>query len=341
MSRQAPAASLCLGRSRRFRETVWRAELFAASRWPILLQGETGVGKEVLARHVHDRSPRGRAAFVPVNCGALPPALFESEIFGHERGAFSGAVQPARGLIRIAEGGTLFLDEIGELEPSLQAKLLRFLESGEVRSVGSTRIDTVDTRVIAATNLPLQEAVADGRFRLDLFQRLSVLRLRVPPLRERPEDVPPLASHLLEEMGAAAEPEALVRLKEERWPGNVRQLRNVLARAAVLSGGRITAAVLEAVLEEEREETALLQSEQGVLSGTLADIEKRAIVERLKACHGNRKQAARELGIAKSTLHDKLRKWRETPSVPAPCDPHHDRDRYNGLGLVRPPCVDL
>lgn len=302
---------LIFGKSRRFKNMMEEVDRFAKSPWPILLTGETGVGKELLAYRIHSQSGRNKGPFIPVNCGALPPGLFESELFGFERGAFSGAVQSQRGLVRIANGGSLFLDEIGELDLSLQVKLLRLLESNEVRSVGSTRIEQVDVRVIAATNRNLRLMVQEGRFRQDLLERLSVLPIEIPPLRERREDIPLLAMGLLERLGSSYTGSDLSCLLEYEWPGNARQLRNLLIRADVLGQKRVDTILLQKLVEKEKSQAETSELAGKELAGvTLAEIERQVIIDKLKRCHGNRKRAAKELGIAKSTLHEKLRKWK-------------------------------
>jgi len=302
---------LIIGKSRTFQETIEEVDKYAKSPWPILLTGETGVGKELLACRIHSQSMRQKGPFIPVNCGALPPGLFESELFGYERGAFSGAVQAQRGLVRAAQSGSLFLDEIGELDLGLQVKLLRLLESQELRSVGSHRVEKVDVRIIAATNRNLMALVKEGGFRQDLFERLSVLPVRVPPLRERSEDIPFLAAGILGRMGASLENVDFSCLTQFDWPGNTRQLKNFLIRAHVLTEGALSSVFLKDLLETEREKlmgTALAETQ--VTGVTLAEIERQVVLERLTRCHGNRKRAAKELGIAKSTLHEKLRKWK-------------------------------
>ena len=306
---------LITGKSRQFRATLEELDRYAQSPWPILLTGETGVGKELLAQRIHRLSIRRQGPFVPVNCGALPPGLFESELFGYERGAFSGAVQSHRGLVRSAQGGSLFLDEIGELELGLQVKLLRLLESREIRSVGSTRVEQVDVRFIAATNRNLKERVQEGQFRLDLLERLSILAVEVPPLRERPEDISLLAAGLLDRLGSTYLNVDFSCLLDFEWPGNIRQLRNLLIRADVLGAKMVSTELLTQLIKKEK-----LQTEASGLAGkavtgvTLADFEKQVILDKLKRCHGNRKRAAKELGIAKSTLHEKLRKWKTAES---------------------------
>lgn len=304
-------SELIFGKSNLFKQTIEQIDQYAKSHWPILLTGETGVGKEVLARRIHFQSSRSRGPFIPVNCGALPPGLFESELFGYERGAFSGAIQSQRGLVRSAQGGTLFLDEIGELELSLQVKLLRLLESNELRSVGSTRVETADVRIIAATNRNLMDLVQEGSFRQDLLERLSVLPVEIPPIRERLEDVPLIARHFLEQLGSEINPHDLECLTTFEWPGNARQLKNFLIRVHILGEGRLKPNLLTTLLKKEKMTNQPPHLAETKLERvTLAEIERQVILDRLKRCHGNRKKAAKELGIAKSTLHEKLRKWK-------------------------------
>lgn len=310
------SVELIFGKSRTFRNTLEKVDLFSKSHWPILLLGETGVGKEVLARRIHFLSERRKGPFIPVNCGALPAGLFESELFGYERGAFSGAVQSQRGMVRAAQGGTLFLDEIGDLDLSLQVKLLRLLESNEIRSVGSTRVETVDVRIVAATNRSLKGLVQEGQFRQDLLERLSVLPVEIPALRNRSEDISLLATCFLERLGSSFSPADLTCLGNFEWPGNIRQLKNLMIRAHVLGSGKVEAKLLDSLLLSEKSSYPLQTPVENNLQGiTLADIEKQIIMERLKRWHGNRKKAAKDLGIAKSTLHEKLRKWKvDSPS---------------------------
>jgi len=302
---------LIYGQSKVFLKTVEEIDKYSKSHWPILITGETGVGKELLARRVHCQSPRVRAPFIPVNCAALPPGLFESELFGYERGAFSGAVQSHRGLIRMAQGGSLFLDEIGELDLSLQVKLLRLLELNEIRSVGSTRVEYVDVRIIAATNRCLEERVREGLFRHDLLERLSVLSIEVPPLRERKEDIPLLAESILERLGSTTDIRDFSCLTSYDWPGNARQLKNLLVRASVLGNSQISLELLDNLMLRERQKVFSSELAESSPNGvTLAELEKQVVLERLKKWHGNRKKTARDLGIAKSTLHEKLKKWK-------------------------------
>ncbi|RMG21161.1 MAG: sigma-54-dependent Fis family transcriptional regulator, partial [Deltaproteobacteria bacterium] len=230
-----------VGDSPRMRAVLEKVRRVAAYKTTVLLHGESGTGKELVARAIHELSPRAAGPFVPVNCGAIPETLMESELFGHVKGAFTGADRARPGLIREAQGGTLFLDEIGELPSRMQVKLLRFLQEDEIRRVGDSRTETVDVRVVAATARDLQDEVKAGRFREDLYYRLSVVPLHLPPLRERPGDVPRLVEHFLSRLARRLEKpqlkvteEAMARLASYPWPGNVRELENTLEQAAVL-----------------------------------------------------------------------------------------------------------
>jgi two-component system, NtrC family, response regulator HydG len=309
MMTTASGSSLILGTSRSFQQVIDEVDRYSQSLWPVLLLGETGVGKELIARRIHDRSPRKNRNFVAVNCAAIPPTLFESELFGFERGAFSGASQGHAGLLRSAHQGTLFLDEVGDLELASQVKLLRFLDSGELRRLGGVRVEHVDVRVVAATNVDLAGLVHSKKFRLDLLERLSVLTVRVPALRDRAEDIPAIARALLDKLKCRYHESVLEPLTRYEWPGNVRQLRNVLIRAGVLGNGEISETLIHRLLSQERAFAKELD-ERELWAGPLKDIEKRAILVRLKRNSGNRRRTAKDLGIAKSTLHEKLRQWR-------------------------------
>jgi two-component system response regulator AtoC len=282
----------------------------------VLLQGESGTGKEVLARAIHLQSPRRAEAFVAVNCGAIPEALLESELFGHAKGAFTGADRARRGLFVEADGGTLFLDEVGELPLPLQVKLLRVLQEEEVRPLGESKSRAVDVRVIAATARDLEEEVSAGRFREDLFYRLNVLRVAVPPLRERSQDVPLLVDHFLAHFrGALGKPvhgiaeDALQRLVAYGWPGNVRELENVIERAIIL------ATTDQLTLRELPTNVAHPEPGADVGAGELslrlarraAEIE--VIRRALRATRGNRTHAARLLGVSHRALLYKLKEY--------------------------------
>jgi two-component system response regulator FlrC len=276
----------------------------------VLLLGESGTGKEVIARLIHDASPRHEGPFVAVNCAALAETLLESELFGHEKGAFTGAQSRHEGQFEQADGGTLMLDEVGEMSPALQAKLLRVLQERSFQRVGGEAMISVDVRVVAATNRDLDQMVKEGRFREDLYYRLAVLPIQIPPLRERPKDVIPLAEHFVQLLGRGrAErsrpeltPDARKALMAHDWPGNVRELQNVLERSLVLSGGGAVNAADLGLGERTR-------SEAGGEGGTLKDMERRAIQEALAAEDGNRRRAAKRLGIALRTLQYKIKEY--------------------------------
>lgn len=283
-----------------------RAHDFARSDAPVVILGESGSGKEVVARALHANSPRRDSAFVPVNVAALPSDLLESELFGHVRGAFTGATAEKQGLLEAAHGGTLFLDEIAEMPLPLQAKLLRALEDGEIRRVGDTRAFAVDVRFVCATHRDLERRVAEGRFREDLFYRLKVLVLRLPPLRERREDILVLARQLLAAERRAPPgltPDAERLLLEYAWPGNVRELANAIRHAAALAHGR--------PVEPEHlpEDVAAPRPRAGGELRTLAEVEREHVLRVLERCGGSQVEAARVLGIGRNTLWRKLRAY--------------------------------
>jgi DNA-binding NtrC family response regulator len=279
----------------------------------VLIEGESGTGKEVIAKAIHHASPRTSGPFVAVNCGALPEALLESEIFGHVRGAFTGATASKRGLFEEADGGTLLLDEIGEMPPTLQVKLLRVLQSGEVRPVGSTQATTVDVRVLAATNRDLELMVRQGSFREDLFYRLNVIALRIPPLRERRDDITPLAEHFLErfarQQGRALTlgGPAIERLVSYGWPGNVRELENAMERTAILARGGVVA--VEDLPPALVQEVAATPAGDAPTAETLADAERAHILQVLARHQGHYQRAADALGIGRTTLWRKLKDY--------------------------------
>jgi len=278
----------------------------------VLISGESGSGKELVARALHDASPRQKGAFVVVNCGAIPPELFESELFGHRRGAFTGADQKRPGLVEIAESGTLFLDEIGELPADMQSALLRVVQFGEYRPVGSDRTERADVRFIAATNRDLEEAVRSGGFREDLFHRVATLALEAPPLRDRGDDIKVLSSALLAQQNEmllpderkALSPAALERLQSERWTGNVRELANVIVRLVTLVPGR------EVGSDDVERHVRPFQGSAGSADFETLDLEsleRAAVVQALRKHQGNRGRVAAELGVATKTLYNKIK----------------------------------
>jgi DNA-binding NtrC family response regulator len=277
----------------------------------VMILGETGTGKELVARTLHERSKRAKMPFVPVNCGALPENLVESELFGHRKGAFTGADQHRKGLFEVADGGTLFLDELGELDKALQVKLLRFLESGEIRRVGENEPFRVDVRVVCATNRSLSDMVAKDEFRQDLFFRINTFEIAMPPLRDHVEDIPQLVQQLLARRGsrrpgcaAAISQAALQVLANHSWPGNVRELANVVEHAAILSGGEVIQ--LEHLPQQFRANTRRSTSSSDNSPPTLRDIEMEHILAVLDKHQGNKPAAARQLGISLKTLYNKL-----------------------------------
>ncbi len=293
-------------RSPVMKKVVQRALAFAHGSAPVVLQGETGTGTEVIARAIHAGSPRAERPFIPVNCGAIPDALLESELFGHARGAFSGAIADKPGLFEAAGGGTLLLDEIADLPPLLQVKLLRVLQDGQVRRVGSNSLVAVDVRVIAATHKDLWALVETGAFRADLFYRLDVFSLRLPALRERREDILPLARHFLEmedPPGLQLSSEAEEFLWRYRWPGNIRELSNAIRHAAAMADGPLVHPHhLPAGLARAH---TCPTPPPGSLR-TLAQVEEEHVLTVLQACHGVQATAARILGIGRNTLWRKL-----------------------------------
>lgn len=281
----------------------------------VLLQGESGTGKELIARAIHTNGPRRDKPFIPVNCGALPDTLLESEMFGYEKGAFTGAVGTKMGLFESANGGTLFLDEIGELGQALQVKLLRVMQDQEVRRVGSTTSTRVDVRIIAATNRDLEQLVKEGKFRNDLFYRLKVVPITLPSLAERREDIPMLVHHFLQKCAAGTKhavrgvlPETMALLTDYRWPGNVRELENAIERAVSLSHGPLlTPEDLPNVIRQRAstggEARHLLANSHNEASLTLEEVEKRHLIRVLKETNGNKVRAAKILGIDRRTLY--------------------------------------
>ncbi len=302
-----------IGKSKSFLDLLKLAETVAPTESTVLISGESGTGKEVLARYIHSLSERSDGAFFSINCGALPESLLESELFGHVKGSFTGAVKNKEGLLVAAKGGTFFLDEIGEMSAGTQVKLLRALQEREVIPVGATEAVPVDVRIIAATNRDLEEEIRRGRFRSDLYYRLNVIALHLPPLRERREDVPLLAQFFLERLAKGEETrrladESMEVLMEYDWPGNVRELENALERANVVSSG--TEIPVSALPERVREAPRpRVVSDRLPPNPTMEIIEQAYIQWVLQAEGGNKSRAAEVLGIDPSTLYRKLNRY--------------------------------
>jgi DNA-binding NtrC family response regulator len=315
-----------VGASKKMQEVFTLIERVATSNVSILITGESGTGKELVARTLHDLSPRRSKPFVAVNCAAIPETLIESEIFGHEKGAFTGAIERRAGCFELAEDGTLLLDEIGEMPVATQAKLLRVLEDHKLRRLGSKIESPIDVRVLAATNKNPEEAVADGHLRGDLFYRLNVFNIHMPPLREHKEDIPAIVDAMIDDMNlkhqrkvTGIDSEMLARLVAHDWPGNVRELRNAIERAVVLCGeGQIQSRhlppgfgtrLIRAVAELPPN---AIQLEVGA---TVDDAERMLIFKTLESTHNNKTRAAEILGISLKTLHNKLREYGSTAAT--------------------------
>ncbi|HEX7241301.1 MAG TPA: sigma-54 dependent transcriptional regulator [Longimicrobiaceae bacterium] len=304
-----------IGKARRFLDVLRMADTVAPSDSTVLISGESGTGKEVLARYIHERSDRADGPFVSINCGALPENLLESELFGHVKGSFTGAVRDKQGLFVAAKGGTFFLDEVGEMSPAIQVKLLRALQEREVIPVGATETLPIDVRIIAATNRDLEEEIRRGGFRSDLYYRLNVITLTLPTLRERAEDVPILAEYFLQRFSRTRgrepmllSPDALAVLQGYDWPGNVRELENALERAVVLTAdGEIPSSALPSRITERAPQP--LVSDRLPPNPTLEIIERAYIFWVLQSEGGNKSRAAEVLGIDPSTLYRKLMRY--------------------------------
>lgn len=290
----------------------------AQTNHPVLILGESGTGKELIARAIHANGPNSSRPFLPVDCGSLVPTLVESELFGYVKGAFTGATRNKEGLLASAEGGTVFLDEIGEMPLDLQAKLLRALQEKEIRPVGATHRVTINCRILAATNRDLATMVEQGRFRKDLYYRLNVVALRIPPLRDRREDIPLLAAHFLKRTGRSGpkfvfSDDALRIMSEYAWPGNVRELENSIERACALTTGPVLR--LGDLPTQLQDFHLLAHRKEEVVSGTsnevrpLAALERQAILDTLRQLNGDKLTAARLLGIGKTTLYRKLKEY--------------------------------
>ncbi len=321
--RDKAAVTRPIGKSKRFMELLKLAEHVSPTESTVLIQGESGTGKEVVARYIHNLSTRADGPFLSINCGALPENLLESELFGHVKGSFTGAVRDKQGLFAAARGGSFFLDEVGEMPPSLQVKLLRVLQEREAIPVGATEAIPVDVRIIAATNRDLEEEIRRGNFRSDLFYRLNVIALNLPPLRERRDDLLLLIENFLQSLAheTSADPkalasEALDAVMVYEWPGNVRELENALEHAVVLSRGNlIEAGALPERITKRRKEP--LVAERSYRNPTLEVIERAYIMWVLQAEGGNKTRAAEVLGIDPSTLYRKLSRYEEQVEVKA------------------------
>ncbi len=311
-----------IGRSEKMQRVFALVERVIPTDGRVLLEGESGTGKELVARIIHYNGPRKNGPFVAVDCGALPASLLESELFGHVKGAFTGALQDKKGLFEEAHGGTLFLDEIVNMPPEIQAKFLRVIQENEIRPVGSTRARKIDVRIIAAASGHLREQVEAGRFRQDLYFRLNVVNILLPPLRDRKEDIPLLVAHFLQKLNArhhrnitGLKPETLAYLEAYHWPGNVRELENVIERMVILAGEdetQLSSALLpEEIVQARRPSHEMRGTTTG--SGSMAEarneLEKSLLLDALRNCNWNQAAAARELGISERTVRYKMKKF--------------------------------
>jgi DNA-binding NtrC family response regulator len=302
-----------IGSSKSFQDTIGYARKLAASDAIVLIQGESGTGKELFAQLIHRESPRREQPFIAVNCAAMPDQLLESELFGHEKGAFTSAIKTKQGLVEVANGGTLFLDEVGDISPLVQPKLLRFLETGEFRRVGGNDARTVDVRVVSATNKNLSDEVKAGRFRDDLLYRLNVVGLRLPPLREHKEDIPQLVAHFLhrKSRSKSLSPAALDVLQRYDWPGNVRELEHVIEGAVALAHGDIIEPSdlwMNVGLRAEAVPAAHEVAPANPMA-SLEDVEAEHIERVLRANEWNRTRSAQILGITPKTLYLKIKRY--------------------------------
>lgn len=298
------------------RKVLWMAKKAATTPLSVYLEGETGIGKEVLAHLIHAWSHRKSGSFVPIHCGALPLSLAESELFGHVKGAFTGAVQHRPGALMQAHGGTLFLDEVGDLPLDIQVKLLRFLENGEIRPVGADRPSRADVRLVCATHLPLHQLVEEGKFRQDLYYRIASITLPIPTLRSRPEDIELLTRKFTSDLGRTLTPKALLRLKAYPWKGNVRELRHAIERACGFAGDLSTLLgedAFEFLFEENPMNLESLTAKE-VPALSLHEVERLALLKALQLAEGHRSRAANILGVARSTLFEMLKRHR----IPGP-----------------------
>jgi len=310
-----------IGKNKKMQQVFTQIQTAAAGDITVLIQGETGTGKELIAKSIHDNSSRKVGPFVAINCAAIPTDLIESELFGHERGAFTGATYQRIGKFEQANTGTLFLDEIWDMPLTLQAKLLRVLQERECQRLGGTSTISIDLRILAATNQGLEDAIRDGYFRKDLYYRLSAFHITVPPLRKRPEDIPILVDHFLTKYAAAAEKsirdistDALQVLRQHDFPGNVRELENIIASAVLYeTTDLLQPQSLPLSLTQERSEAATNDPMDTPVILPLDEVERRAIVHALKVTGGNMSDAAQQLGIGRTTLYRKLGKYNLLP----------------------------
>ncbi|MBI3724723.1 sigma-54-dependent Fis family transcriptional regulator [bacterium] len=324
LRRETASGTEVVGASKAWQKVERLVEKIGPTSSTVLLLGRSGTGKEIVARAIHRLSTRAARPFVAINCASVTASLLESELFGHEAGAFTGAQKRRRGLFELAQGGTLFLDEIGETGTDFQAKLLRVLETGEFRRVGGDAALRADVRVVAATNRDLKAEIDKGRFRDDLYYRLNVLSIELPVLSERKEDIPLLVQHFLKLHGKSIEvsPEALELLTRYPWPGNVRELRNAVERMAILSEGSVLSsedlpgevrAGAEAQAAPAEGESGAAEADQPI---ALAELERRHILKVLEYTQGNKMRAARILGVTTATLYNKLKAYASQPSPP-------------------------
>ena len=303
--------------SEKMKKVLEMTDQVAPTRSTVLLQGESGTGKELLAHRIHEMSPRRSQTFLAVHCAALTETLLASELFGHEKGAFTGASERKIGRFEIANGGTLFLDEVSEIPLEMQVKLLRVLQEGEFERVGGTKTIRVDVRLICATNKDLSQEVKAGRFREDLFYRINVILIKVPPLRERPQDIRPLVDYFVKSLSRlngkvteSIDPDVYKRMESYSWPGNVRELKNVVERMVVLSRDKkLTAVNLPEELKQGENSFADLPTGMNPEISNLQDMEKELIRLKLQECKGNKSKAAKRLGISRRTLYRKIQEY--------------------------------
>jgi DNA-binding NtrC family response regulator len=305
-----------IGTSPQMQELAWLVEKVATTKLPVYIEGESGTGKELVARAIHELSPRMREPFIAINCGAMPETLIDSELFGHDKGAFTGATDSKSGVFEQASTGTLFLDEISEMGPELQVRLLRVLETGRVRRIGSSKPIDVDVRIIAATNRPASEAIAEGKLREDLYHRLAVFPIHTPPLRDRKEDIPLLIEHFLNGLSAEGgkqkdvAQETVASLQAYSWPGNVRQLRNAVQRAYVLADQTLTPECLPDPIRGASQTGGVARPATHFAPGTTIAAAERTLIEStLERLGGNKDATAEALGISRRTLYNRLKEY--------------------------------